>query len=188
MISQFNINHFGIQLSSAHLLDPNTIFEWGSVDFIDDSGALNGSPNGIFMRVTGGNPDPTWEIVNVKNGVENVVDSSLWNGTNAALLNNKPDLSVYEMQYNAGTAFFFQGSNFLHRLSGLVDTYAATYNFPVAVRIKNINGNTTNRSIGTRAAGTYRLGEERGELISRAFTSDTLIKTGAGYVGNVRRS
>jgi hypothetical protein len=190
IITQYNINHIGIQLLQADLLDPNTIFEWGSIDFIDDTGVtniLNPTPNGICFRVTGG-ATPTWEIVSSKNGVETAIDSSLWNGPSAGNLNKTPDLSVYETRYNAGSALFFQGPNFLHKLGGLVSTYAATYDFPVAVRIRNINGNTTDRKVATRASGAYRLGEERGELISRAFTVDTLIKSGAGYIGTAALS
>jgi hypothetical protein len=190
MITLFNINHIGVQLLQADLEDPDTVFEWGSVDFIDDNGAKNLTPNGIFIRVTGAVPpiDPTWEVVSVKDGVETVVDSSAFNGPQASLLNKRPNLSVYETRYNAGTGLFYQGSNFLHKAAGLVETYAATYDFPVAIRIRNINGNTTNRSVATRALGAYRLGEERGELISRTFTADTLIKTGSGYVGKAALS
>lgn len=189
-ITMFNINHLGIQLLQADLEDPNTIFEWGSVTFLDDAGSLNATPNGLFMRVTGAVPptDPTWEIISVKDGVETVVDSSNFNGPQASLLNKRPSLSVYETRYNAGTGLFYQGANYLHRVAGLTATYAATYDFPVACRIRNINGNTTNRSVASRALGTYRLGEERGELIPRAFTANTLIKTGAGYIGKASLS
>jgi hypothetical protein len=190
MITLFNINHIGVQLLQADLEDPNTIFEWGSVDFLTDAGAENATPNGLFIRVTGAVPptDPTWEIISIKDGVETIYDSSVWNGAQASLLNKRPNLSVYETRYNAGTGLFYQGANFLHRVSGLVETYASKYDFPVAIRIRNINGNTSERKVATRALGTYRLGEERGELIPRAFTADTLIKTGAGYVGKASLS
>jgi len=189
MISQFNISHFGIQLDPlGNLSDPNTITEWGNVSFLDDNGALNTAANGIFLRVIGDPVTPIWSIVSVKNGVENETPFANWNGVQKDNFNPSPNLSVYEIQYNAGTAIFFQGSNFVHRLAGLTSTYSATYNFPVALRIRNINGNTTNRSFGSRAAGAYRLGEERGELISRALTVDTLLKTGAGYIGKASLS
>lgn len=189
MISQFNISHFGIQLDPAgNLSDPNTITEFGNVSFLDDAGNLNTSANGIFFRVQGDPVTPIWSIVSIKNGVENETPLASWNGSQKDNFNTSPNLSVYEIQYNAGTAIFFQGSNFVHRLAGLTSTYAATYNFPVALRIRNINGNTTNRSFGSRAAGAYRLGEERGELLSRAVTVDTLFKTGAGYVGKASLS
>jgi len=189
MISQFNISHFGIQLDPlGNLSDPNTITEWGNVTFLDDAGNLNNSANGIFFRVQGDPVTPIWSIVSVKNGVEIETPLASWNGAQKDNFNTAPNLSVYEIQYNAGTAIFFQGSNFVHRLAGLTSTYAGTYNFPVSLRIRNINGNTNNRSFGSRAAGAYRLGEERGELISRALTGNTLIKTGAGYVGKAALS
>lgn len=188
MISQFNISHFGIQLDPlGNLSDPDTITEFGNVTFLDDDGNLNAQANGIFFRVQGGFT-PVWSIVSVKNGVENETPLASWNGAQKDNFNTAPNLSVYEIQYNAGTAIFFQGSNFIHRLAGLTSTYAATYNFPVALRIRNINGNINNRSFGSRAAGAYRLGEERGELISRALTVNTLLKTGAGYVGKASLS
>jgi len=180
MISQFNIAHFGIQLVPADLTDPNLVIEWGCYDpihFPAGVPTVNATSNGIFFRVDGG----AWSIVSVKNGVETSVPQASWNGVNAPMFNAAPNLSVYEIQYNAGTAIFFQGSNFIHRLSGLTSTYAASYNFPVVVRIRNKNGSIVARSIGCRAAGTYRLGEERGEVISRVFSANTLIKTGAGY-------
>lgn len=192
MISQFNIAHWGVQLDpDVELLDPNLIIEWGCVDFIDDTGVSpvkNVTPNGIFFRVQGDPAGPIWSIVNVKDGVENETMFEDWNGVNLENFVPDPTLSVYEIQYNAGTALFFQGSNFVHRLLGLTETYAATYHFPVVLRIRNINGSTNDRSIGSRAAGIYRLGEERGELISRAFTADTLVKTGAGYIGKASLS
>jgi hypothetical protein len=193
MITLFNINHIGVQLLQADLEDPNTIFEWGSVDFIDDTGVSpikNTTPNGLFLRVTGAVPptDPTWEVVSVKDGVETITDSSAFNGAQASLLNKRPNLSVYETRYNAGTGLFYQGANFLHRVAGLVNTYSANYDFPVAMRIRNINGNINNRSVATRALGTYRLGEERGELIPRTFTVTTLVKTGSGYIGKASLS
>lgn len=189
MISQFNISHFGIQLDPlGNLADPNTITEWGNVSFLDDAGNINATPNGIFLRVQGDPVTPIWSVVSVKNGVETVTPFASWNGAQKDNFNPSPNLSVYEIQYNAGTAIFFQGSNFVHRLAGLTSTYAGTYNFPVALRIRNINGNTINRSFGSRAAGAYRLGEERGELIARALTANTLLKTGAGYVGKASLS
>jgi hypothetical protein len=187
MISQFNISHFGIQLDPAGALsDPNTIIEWGNVDFIDFAGgaSLNATPNGIFFRVQGNATEPVWSVVSVKNGVETETPFSSWNGVSKDSFIKAPNLSVYEIQYNAGTAIFFQGPNFVHKLAGLTSTYAANYNFPVALRIRNINGSTTDRSFASRAAGAYRLGEERGETISRVFNTDTLIKTGAGYISN----
>jgi hypothetical protein len=189
MISQFNISHFGIQMTpTGNLADPNCITEIGNVTFLDDNGNLNATPNGIFLRVQGDPVTPQWSVVNVKNGVETVTPYASWNGAQVDNFNPSPNLAVYEIQYNAGTAFFFQGSNFVHRLAGGTSTYAATYNFPVALRIRNINGNTNNNSFGSRAAGAYRLGEERGELISRALTASTLLKTGAGYVGKASLS
>ena len=189
MISQFNISHFGIQMEpTGNLADPNCITEIGNVTFLDDAGNLNASANGIYLRVQGDPVTPQWSVVNVKNGIETVTPYASWNGAQVDNFNPSPNLAVYEIQYNAGTAFIFQGSNYVHRLTGGTSTYAGTYNFPVALRIRNINGNTNNNSFGSRAAGAYRLGEERGELISRGLTADTLIKTGAGYVGKASLS
>ena len=56
------------------------------------------------------------------------------------------------------------------------------YNFKVGLEVINTNGNTTNNYIDFRAAGIYRLGEERGITRARAFTGDTLVKSTAGYI------
>jgi hypothetical protein len=69
-------------------------------------------------------------------------------------------------------------------VGGLPDPYASEYNFKVAVEVINKNGNTANNGIDLYALGVYRLGEERGETISRVFGVDTLIKSSAGYIAN----
>lgn len=174
MISQFNIYHGGIFLDN--ISDPDCKRSWGGYN------PIAASPNGLFFRLDGGN----WFIGSVKNGVETLVPEANWNGSGLAAFNDTPGLSVYEIQYNAGSAFFFQGRNLIHVLSVAAGgTYADSYNFKVSLEVINSNGNTTNNGIEFRAHGTYRLGEERGETISRAFTSDTLIKTGAGYCEHV---
>lgn len=169
MISQFNIFHGGIELDN--IADANCERRFGAFNPID------GNQNGCYFALI----DGAWNVAYCKNGVETLVPQANWNGTNKDLFNANPALSVYEIQYNAGAIFFFQGPNFIHRVSGLVSPYAAVYDFKVACEVKNTDGNTTNNGINFRALGTYRLGEERGETISRSFTANTLIKTGAGY-------
>jgi hypothetical protein len=81
---------------------------------------------------------------------------------------------------------FFQGPNLLHTqaVNILGETYANQYHFNVGVEIENINGNTTNNGLEAYALVIYRLGEERGELISRTLegTASKLWKEGAGYI------
>jgi len=179
MISQFNIAHFGNQFNPAILADPNTVIRFGVFDPIDPSGSgANASRNGSFMEYS----NLTWFIVAIKNGVETHREEAAdWNGVSVGAFNPAPDLSVYEMQYNAGTLFYFQGPNFIHRVS-TSETYAATYDFPVGFEVLNVNGNTTDHNFDTRAGGIYRLGEERGETTPVTFTGSALIKGGAGYI------
>ena len=187
MMAQFNISHFGFQLNPTMLTDPNVIVEWGVVDFIDDTvspSVENTAANGIFFRVQGHATDPIWDIVTIKNGVETIDAFSDWTGVGLANFNPSPNLFVTEMQYNAGTSFWFQNNFLLHQVKRS-STYAGIYHFPAAFRIRNVNGSTNAVSVGTRAMGIYRLGEERAEVITRAVTSDVLMKTGAGYVQNV---
>lgn len=178
MISQFNIYHGGIFLDNISEVDCRR--RWGVFD------PIAASPNGIFFQLEDGD----WSVGTVKNGTETLVAEASWNGVSKGLFNDTPGLAVYEIQYNAGAAFFFQGPNLLHILSvaAVGGTYADSYNFNVALEVVNSNGNTTNNGIEFRAAGCYRLGEERGVLIPRAFTGDTLIKTGSGYVSKVSLS
>lgn len=169
MISQFNIFHGGIELDN--ISDTECERRFGAFD------PINANQNGVYFALIDGD----WNVAYCKDGVETLVPQANWNGTNKDLFNANPALSVYEIQYNAGSIFFFQGPNFIHRVSGLASPYAALYDFKVSCEVINTDGNTTNNGINFRALGVYRLGEERGELISRVFTSDTLIKTGAGY-------
>jgi len=169
MISQFNIFHAGIELDN--IADTQCERRFGAFD------PINPSQNGCYFALI----DGAWNVGYCKNGVETLIPQANWNGTNKDLFNPTPALSVYEIQYNAGAIFFFQGPNFVHRVAGLLSPYAAVYDFNIACEVINTDGNTTNNGINFRALGVYRLGEERGETISRAFTADTLIKTGAGY-------
>lgn len=172
MLSQFNIFHCGLQLDN--LADANCERRFGVFD------PINPSQNGAYFALIDGD----WNVGYCKNGVETLVPQAIWNGTNKDLFNDSTALSPYEIHYNAGSIFFFQRGNFLHRVGGLPDPYASEYNFKVAVEVINKNGNTNNNGVDLYALGAYRLGEERGEPISRVFNADTLIKSSAGYVKN----
>jgi hypothetical protein len=172
MLSQFNIFHCGLQLDN--LADANCERRFGMFD------PINPSQNGAYFALI----DGAWNVGYCKNGVETLIPQANWNGTNKDLFNDSTALSPYEIHYNAGSIFFFQRGNFLHRVGGLPDPYASEYNFKVAVEVINKNGNTNNNGIDLYALGAYRLGEERGEPISRVFTTDTLIKESAGYIKN----
>jgi hypothetical protein len=172
MLSQFNIFHCG--LSVNNVADANCERRWGVFNPIDPQ------QNGAYFALI----DGVWNVAYCKNGVETLIPQSNWNGTNKDLFNTSDLLSPYEIHYNAGSIFFFQRGNFLHRVSGLPTPYAAEYNFKVATEVKNKNGNTTDNSISLYALGVYRLGEERGETVSRVFTANTLIKESSGYIAN----
>lgn len=173
MGSQFNVMHSGFNLPD--LLNADVYFRWGAFNPI-------GSSNGAYFEALGG-VTPDWNLVTVKNGVVTKVPQVSWTGKGAANFNATPGLAVYEIIYNAGSVAFFQGANLLHTqaVNILGETYANQYHFNVGAEVENINGNTTNNGLEMYAMVIYRLGEERGELISRAFTANTLIKTGAGY-------
>lgn len=176
MISQFNIFHGGVEVNN--ISDTQCERRFGAFD------PINASQNGCYFALIDGG----WNVGYSKSGVETLIPEAGWNGTNKSLFNAAPDLSVYEIQYNAGSIFFFQGGNFLHVVKGLPSPYAALYDFHASCEVKNTDGNTTNNCIDFRALGIFRLGGEREELISRAFTADTLVKSGAGYVGEVSLS
>jgi hypothetical protein len=178
MIAQFNIAHFGIQLNTADLTDQNCIRRFGVFDPIN-----TGAENGLFFEVTSlDGVNPQWYCVAIKDGVETQrIAQADFNGTSASLFNPMATVSAYEIQYNAGTAFFFQGSKFIHQVKG-VAVYSGTYNFNVGFSIENINGNTADNLLDFRAGGVYRLGEPKGDPIGRAFTSNTLVKNGTGYI------
>jgi hypothetical protein len=172
MLSQFNIFHCGLQLDN--LSDANCERRFGVFD------PINATQNGAYFALI----DGAWNVGYCKDGVETLVPQANWNGTNKDLFNDSTALSPYEIHYNAGSIFFFQRGNFIHRVSGLPLPYASEYNFKVAVEVINKNGNTNDNGIDLYALGVYRLGEERGETISRVFTTDTLIKSSAGYIAN----
>ena len=172
MLSQFNIFHCGLQLDN--LADVDCERRFGVFD------PINVNQNGAYFALIGG----AWNVGYCKDGVETLVPQASWNGTNKDLFNDSTALSPYEIHYNAGSIFFFQRGNFLHKVGGLPDPYASEYNFKTAVEVINKNGNTANNGIDLYALGVYRLGEERGETISRVFAADTLIKSSAGYIAN----
>jgi hypothetical protein len=172
MLSQFNIFHCG--LSVDNIADANCERRFGVFD------PINVNQNGAYFALI----DGAWNVGYCKDGVETLVAQANWNGTNKDLFVDSTALSPYEIHYNAGSIFFFQRGNFLHRVSGLPDPYASEYNFKVSVEVINKNGNTTDNGIDVYALGVYRLGEERGEPISRVFTVNTLIKSSSGYIAN----
>jgi hypothetical protein len=172
MLSQFNIFHCGLRIDN--IADANCERRWGAFD------PINATQNGAYFALI----DGAWNVGYCKDGVETLVPQANWNGINKDSFNANPALAVYEVHYNAGSIFFFQGTNFIHKVSGLPSPYAAEYNFKVGAEVVNKNGNTTNNGIDVYALGTYRLGEERGETISRVFSANTTIKAGAGYVAN----
>lgn len=184
MIAQFNIAHFGIQLNTADLTDVNCIRRFGVFDPIS-----TGAENGLFFEVTSlDGVNPQWYCVSIKDGVETQRTAQAnFNGSSAALFNPMATVSAYEIQYNAGTAFFFQGSNFIHQVKG-VPVYSGTYNFNVGFSIENINGNTSDNLLDFRAGGVYRLGEPKGDPIGRAFTANTVVKNGTGYISHASLS
>lgn len=172
MLSQFNIFHCGLKIDNVADVDCER--RWGVFD------PINPSQNGAYFALVGG----SWNVGYCKDGVETLIPQASWNGTNKDLFNTSTALSPYEIHYNAGSIFFFQRGNFIHRVSGLPSPYASEYNLKTAVEVINKNGNTTDNGIDVYALGVYRLGEERGETISRVFTTNTLIKESAGYVEN----
>lgn len=173
MLSQFNIFHCGLRMNN--IADANCERRFGVFD------PINPTQNGAYYALI----DSDWSVAYCKDGIETLIPEANWNGTNKDLFVSSSNLSAYEIHYNAGTIFFFQNGNFIHRVSGLPDPYASEYNFKVGCEVVNKNGNTTDNTIDVYAIGVYRLGEERGETISRVFTVDTLIKSSSGYVENV---
>jgi hypothetical protein len=172
MLSQFNIFHCGLKIDNV--ADANCERRWGVFD------PISVSQNGAYFALI----DGAWCVGYCKDGVETLIQQVDWNGTNKDLFVTGSALSPYEIHYNAGSIFFFQRGNFIHKVAGLPDPYASEYNFKTSVEVINKNGNTTDNGIDVYALGVYRLGEERGETISRVFDTNTLIKESAGYVEN----
>ena len=172
MLSQFNIFHCGLKIDNV--ADANCERRWGVFD------PIAAQQNGAYFALI----DGAWCVGYCKDGVETLIQQASWNGTNKDLFVTGSALSPYEIHYNAGSIFFFQRGNFIHRVAGLPDPYASEYNFKVAVEVINKNGNVTDNGIDVYALGVYRLGEERGETISRVFAANTLIKSSAGYISN----
>lgn len=189
MISQFNISHFGMQFPASIFTDPDVIFRFGQFDPIElgTTWGANGYPvignnairNGSFWEYS----NETWYIVGIKQGVETYREPlSNWSGAQAGSFNATPDLSVFETAYNAGTAFFFQASNYVDRLTSS-QPYSGKYDLHIGFEIININGNTNDNWIDTRAGGGYRLGLEHGETTAYALEDASgQVKTGSGFI------
>jgi hypothetical protein len=172
--ANFNVLHIGCNINNIAATD--NVRTWGAYNPQD------GTTDGVWFRLDSG----VMCVGYTKQNVETVIIQSNWNGASKEKFVLDTKTRVYEVQYNAGAIKFFQNGNELHTVTSFDEVYAGLYNFKLALNNENINGNTANNSIQSRALAIYRIGEERGATISRTFpTGVTVIKAGAGFVESV---
>ena len=172
--ANFNVLHIGCNINNIAAVD--NVRTWGAYNPQD------GTTDGVWFRLDSG----VMCVGYTKQNVETVVLQSNWNGASKDKFVLDTKTRVYEVQYNAGAIKFFQNGNELHTVTSFDEVYAGLYNFKLALNNENINGNTDDNFIQSRALAIYRIGEERGATISRTFpTGVTVVKAGAGYVESV---
>ena len=148
----FNKAHLGVTMPDFNAAD--CIREVGMFDPVQN--ILSG--DGIFLRNNGGNVS----IVQRKGGVEVAeINEANWNGhldPNGNRFTKTEGIFLIEIVYNAGAVLFYQNRRLLHRF-GFGDSIGyETVHLPVAARVENINGNTTQNLFRVRALSCSRIG------------------------------
>jgi len=176
----FNKAHIGVTM--PNFSNPDLVREVGMFDPV--SNIISG--DGIFFRNDGGNVF----IVQRKAGVDNVIPEANWNGykTDSGLRYVKNDnITLIEIVYNAGAVLFYQGRRLLHRFSFGSSIGYETVHLPVAARIENKNGNTTNNQLNLRALSCSRIGSSAAspDYVTVNSTGTVTIKRSPGTLRRV---
>lgn len=174
----YNIAHLAIQTPGWD--NPNVIRRWGMFDPVQPV-APGLSGDGVYFENNSGQIF----ICRMKSGVvvEQVPEANfngeIIKGDRDGAFIKDDNLKVYEIIYNAGSAFFFQNRKLIHRLTSLDSAAYETVHLGLGLEVKNINGNTTNNIISTRGFSCSRIGSGLGQP-----NRQLLITSGSGLLKN----
>jgi hypothetical protein len=149
----FNLSHLAFALGAFD--NPDLITRFGVYD--PASGA--GNENGLFFEFLNGDGAENAELnlVRIKNGTEEErITEAQFDGNTTPPKNNQ--INIWEHEYNAGAALWLVGTNLIHRSASLMDAAFGTPDLAVGMELININGNTTDNMLTTRAASISRIG------------------------------
>lgn len=168
----FNLTHQAIGLGNRGNPDVDRI--WGAIDT-----ALT---DGVAFRNLSG----AVSVVRFKNSslVEEVQEAD-FNGNFAFIKTD--DVKIYEIFYNAGTIFFEQNGNLIHKMQSFDDAAFGTPHLKIGHMVTNINGNITNNTMVTRGSSISRIGSS--SAVPRSFpivtTGTFLIKNTPGRLHSI---
>lgn len=176
----FNLSHLAFRVPGIY--NTNTIRRFGVYE-------PNSTPrNGMYFEFLNGNGSNSVDVnlVTFKAGSE--VDrftEGQFNGGNTIVKDE--NIHIYEHVYNAGTIFWFQDRKLLHRSSAPTSSAFDSPDLRVGCEVININGNTTNNQLTSRAIACSRIGVNN--AIPRYFhisTSGTfVIKNSSGKLDSI---
>lgn len=168
----FNLTHQAIGNMGWDNTDVDRI--WGAID--------NNLTNGVGFRNNAG----AISVVRYKNSVltEEVLEAS-FNG-NAAFIKSD-SLKIYEIFYNAGTIFFEQNGNLIHKMQSTDSAAFGTPHLKIGHIVKNINGNIVDNKMTTRGSSISRIGSS--SAVPRSFVIEAvgtyLIKNTPGKLHKI---
>ncbi len=168
----FNLTHQAV----ANLGNGNPDIDriWGAVD--------NSLTDGVAFRNLSG----VISVVRFKNSVlvEEVAEAD-FNGNTSYIKSD--DVKIYEIFYNAGTIFFQQNGNLIHKMQSFDSAAFGTPHLKIGHMVTNINGNITDNKMVTRGSSISRIGSS--SAVPRSFviesTGTFLIKNTPGKLHSI---
>lgn len=109
--------------------------------------------DGFFYELNG----TTLNAVTVRDGVQTVVDSTLWSRVIPAPYAVATTFQQMELRWTANTAHFLVNNILRHSASGGASSLTGTLNFPIFVQVSN-GAVASNRVLGLRNIGLGRFG------------------------------
>lgn len=146
----YNLSHQAV--STPNRANANVTRRWGCFD------PVGGITDGIFVELTGNGVDANYDFVRYKNGSE--VDRLLeanWPGSGATgLLVKSDNVSIWEIEYNAGRFFLLQNGNYVASLASIADAAFGEAHLRVGHSIENDSGNIVDNMLLTRGSSISR--------------------------------
>jgi hypothetical protein len=146
----FNLSHLAFRVVSPFNAD--VVRRFGVYE--PNSAPVNGM---FFEFLNGDGATVEVNLVTVKGGVETnrVVEASF---NNQGVLVKDDNIHIYETVYNAGTIYWYQDRQLLHRTSSPISSAFDSPDIRVGMSCANINGNTVDNMLATRGAAISRIG------------------------------
>lgn len=111
--------------------------------------------------------------------------STAFNGTTAFVLDTS--FHVYEINYSAGTARFYQDGKLIHKFTTATDSVCDTMSLPAAYQTINTAAASASASIYARGTAVSRFGNilQRSRYFNGSAAATTVLKSAAGTLRKV---